>query len=262
VIFADDDQLEATLVGRDPDSDLAVLKVEAEPGALTPVVLGDSDALKVGQSVIAIGNPFGLANSMTTGIVSGLGRLLPSAQAPNGASYNIPDIIQTDAAVNPGNSGGPLLDLRGNVIGVNSAIASPVRGSSGVGYAIPANIVKVVVPQLISSGRVAHPWLGITGGTLTAAMAETLGFNRDQRGVIVSGITPDGPADQAGLRGNPDQGGDVIVGIEDEPVDEFDDLLSYIVQQTQVGQTVTLHILRDGQSRDVPLTLQARPSTS
>jgi S1-C subfamily serine protease len=189
VTFADDTQLDARLVGTDPDSDLAVIQVDAEPGQLTSVALADSEALKVGQIVIAIGNPFGLENSMTTGIVSGLGRLLPSALAPNGASYNIPDIIQTDAAINPGNSGGPLLDLYGNVIGVNSAIASPVRASSGVGYAIPANIVNVVVPQLIQSGRVAHPWLGIAGGTLTADLAESLGLSANQRGVFVSSVS-------------------------------------------------------------------------
>jgi 2-alkenal reductase len=270
VTFADDTQLDARLIGRDPDSDLAVIKVEAAPGSLTAAALTDSDALEVGQIVIAIGNPFGLANSMTTGIVSGLGRLLPSAQAPNGSSYNIPDIIQTDAAINPGNSGGPLLDLYGQVIGVNSAIASPVRASSGVGYAIPANIVSVVVPQLIETGRVAHPWLGIAGGTLTADMAEALSLDPDQRGVLVSSVTANGPADLAGLRGNSNGAGpanpsslgaDIIVGIEEQPVREFDDLLSYIVQHTQVGQTVTLSILRDGRNQDISLTLQARPST-
>jgi 2-alkenal reductase len=260
VTLSDDTQLPARLIGTDPDSDLAVIKVDAGLGELTTVPLADSEALKVGQIVIAIGNPFGLENSMTTGIVSGLGRLLPSAEAPNGSSYNIPDIIQTDAAINPGNSGGPLLDLFGNVIGVNSAIASPVRGSSGVGYAIPANIVDVVVPQLIQSGQVAHPWLGIAGGSLTADIAEALGLDRDQRGVLVNSVTANGPAAIAGLRGSTGQGGDIIMGIEDLTVEEFDDLLGYIVQHTQVGQTVTLRIMRDGRSQNVPLTLQARPS--
>ncbi len=261
VTFADDRQLNARLIGRDPDSDLAVIKVDVSPGELTAVSLTDSAALKVGQFVIAIGNPFGLENSMTTGIISGLGRLLPSAQAPNGANYNIPDIIQTDAAINPGNSGGPLFDLQGRVIGVNSAIASPVRGSSGVGYAIPANIVSVVVPQLIQNGRVSHPWLGIAGGTLTADMAASLGLGSDQRGVIISSITPNGPADVAGLRGSSTNAADIIIGIEGQSVKEFDDLLGYIVQNTTVGQTVTLDVLRDGLIRDVDLTLQARPTT-
>jgi 2-alkenal reductase len=261
VTFADDAQLDARLIGRDPDSDLAVIKVEAGPGRLTPISLANSESLKVGQIVIAIGNPFGLENSMTTGIVSGLGRLLPSVQTANGASYNIPDIIQTDAAINPGNSGGPLLDLRGNLIGVNSAIASPVRGSSGVGYAVPSNIVSVVVPQLIGDGRVAHPWLGIAGGTLTAEMAEALGLSQSQRGVLVSSVTANGPADIAGLLGGPNLVGDIITGIEDQTVREFDDLLGYIVQHTEVGQTVTLNVLRDGRSQNIDLTLQARPST-
>jgi S1-C subfamily serine protease len=260
VTFADDTQLDARLVGTDPDSDLAVIQVAAQPGQLTPVSLADSETLKVGQIVIAIGNPFGLENSMTTGIVSGLGRLLPSAVAPNGASYNIPDIIQTDAAINPGNSGGPLLDLYGNVIGVNSAIASPVRASSGVGYAIPANIVDVVVPQLIENGRIAHPWLGIAGGTLTADLAGSLGLDANQRGVFISSVTVNGPADKAGLRGGSNLAGDVIIGIEGQPVNEFDDLLGYIIQETKVGQTVTIRILRDGQSQEIPLTLEARPT--
>jgi len=270
VTFADDTQLDARLIGRDPDSDLAVIKVESGAGTLTYVRLTDSDALKVGQIVIAIGNPFGLENSMTTGIISGLGRLLPSAQAPNGSSYNIPDIIQTDAAINPGNSGGPLLDLYGQLVGVNSAIASPVRGSSGVGYAIPANIVSVVVPQLIENGRVTHPWLGIAGGTLTADMAKALNLDADQRGVLVGSVTANGPADLAGLRGSsingsslnsPPFGADIIVGIEGRSVKEFDDLLSYLVQHTRVGQTISLTVLRDGLSQDLPLTLQARPTT-
>ncbi len=260
VTFADDTQLDAQLIGRDPDSDLAVIKVDAAPGDLTAVSLTDSDSLKVGQIVIAIGNPFGQANSMTTGIVSGLGRLLPSSEGLNGTSYNIPDIIQTDAAINPGNSGGPLFDLHGEVIGVNSAIDSPVRASSGVGYAIPANIVKKVVPQLIQNGRVNHPWLGIAGGTLTADMAERLGLDPDQRGVIISTITPNGPAAVAGLKGDPNLGGDIIIGIEDQPVRQFDDLLGYIIQQTEVGQTVTLRILREGRTQELPLTLQARPT--
>lgn len=269
VTFADGTQSDARLIGRDPDSDLAVIKVDAEPATLTHVPLADSDALAVGQIVIAIGNPFGLENSMTTGIISGLGRLLPSAQAPNGSSYNIPDIIQTDAAINPGNSGGPLLDLYGQLIGVNSAIASPVRGSSGVGYAIPANIVGVVVPQLIENGRVAHPWLGIAGGTLTADMAKALNLDPGQRGVLVGSVTANGPADLAGLRGGTDNGSslnsppfgaDIIVGIEGQSVREFDDLLSYLVQHTRVGQTISLTVLRDGRNQDLPLTLQARPT--
>lgn len=256
VAFADGTEMDAQLVGRDPDSDLAVIKVDAAPGQLTAVSLADSSALQVGQMVIAIGNPFGLQGSMTTGIVSGLGRLL------EGARYSIPDIIQTDAAVNPGNSGGPLLDLYGNVIGVNSAIASPVRGSSGVGYAVPVNIVKVVVPQLIANGRVSYPWLGVSGGTLTAIIAENLGLNPNQRGALIAEVVPNGPADVAGLQGGDvrtNAPGDVIVGVDGQPVQDFDDLLAYVVQNTSVGQTIDLQVLRNGEVQTVPLTLQERP---
>lgn len=264
VAFADGSEKEARLVGTDPDSDLAVIQVEALPGELTAASLADSEALQVGQIVVAIGNPFGLEGSMTTGIISGLGRLLPSAVGPNGVRYNIPDVIQTDAAINPGNSGGPLLDISGRVIGVNSAIESPVRASSGIGYAVPSNIVRVVVPQLIENGYVAHPWLGISGTTLTAAIAQELGLDVNQRGVLVAAVTDGGPAAVAGLAGvNPDSGrsGDVITAIDGQPVEGFDQLLSYIVQHTRAGQLVNLNVLRNGQVQTVPLTLQARPAS-
>jgi serine protease Do len=162
VTFADGSSAAGKVVGADPDSDLAVIQVNANPSLLKPVVFGDSDALKVGQMVVAIGNPFGLQNSMTTGIISGLGRLLPTdTQNTTGSSYSIPDIIQTDAPINPGNSGGPLLTLDGSIVGVNTAIESPVRSSSGVGYAVPVSIVKKVVPVLIQKGSYQHPWIGL-----------------------------------------------------------------------------------------------------
>ena len=264
VAFADGSEKEARLVGTDPDSDLAVIQVEAAPGELSTVSLADSEALQVGQIVVAIGNPFGLEGSMTTGIISGLGRLLPSAAGPNGVRYNIPDVIQTDAAINPGNSGGPLLDLNGQVIGVNSAIESPVRASSGIGYAVPSNIVRVVVPQLIENGYVAHPWLGISGTTLTAVVAQQLGLDVNQRGVVIAAVMDGGPAAAAGLVGvNPDTGGsgDIITAINGQPVEGFDQLLSYIVQHTRAGQIVNLDVLRNGLVQTVPLTLQARPAS-
>jgi 2-alkenal reductase len=263
ISFADGSQLDATVVGTDPSSDLAVLKVEAGPGELNAVELADSDQLRVGQLVVAIGSPFGLANTLTTGVISGLDRLFPGAAAPGGGRYNIPDIIQTDAAINPGNSGGPLLDLRGYVIGVNTAIESPVRGSSGVGFAVPANVVAVVIPQLIDNGSVAHPWLGISGSELNASLAESLGLERDQRGIAIGTVIEGGPAEDAGiLAANQATGldGDVVVGIENQEVKEFDDLLGYIVEQTAVGQTVDLHVLRDGEIITVPVTLGERPS--
>ncbi len=264
VTFADGEQLDAEVVGTDPDSDLAVLKVSAQPGFLNAVELADSGELRVGQLVVAIGSPFGLANTLTTGVISGLDRQFPGADAPGGGRYNIPDIIQTDAAINPGNSGGPLLDMRGYVIGVNTAIESPVRGSSGVGFAVPSNVVAVVVPQLINNGSVSHPWLGISGTELNASFAETIGLDRSQRGIIVGSVVAGGPAENAGLHAA-DQatglGGDVIIGIDGQEVKEFDDLLGYIVERTAVNQTVDLQILRDGKEMTLSLTLGARPTS-
>jgi 2-alkenal reductase len=264
ITFADGAQLDATIVGADPGSDLAVLEVDVRPGQLKALKLADSDQLRVGQLVVAIGSPFGLANTLTTGVISGLDRLFPGAEAPGGGSYNIPDIIQTDAAINPGNSGGPLLDLRGDVIGVNTAIESPVRGSSGVGFAVPSNVVAVVVPQLIDGGSVAHPWLGISGSELNASLAESLGLERDQRGIAIGSVIAGGPADDAGIRAA-DQatglGADVVVGIENQEVNQFDDLLGYIVERTAVGQTVDLHVLRDGKVITIPITLGERPAS-
>jgi 2-alkenal reductase len=265
VTFPNGEQFDANVIGTDPDSDLAVLQVAAAPGLLKPIALANSDELRVGQLVVAIGSPFGLANTLTTGVISGLDRQFPGAEAPGGGRYSIPDIIQTDAAINPGNSGGPLLDMRGNVIGVNTAIESPVRGSSGVGFAVPSNVVAVVVPQLIEQGSVNHPWLGISGTELTASLAESWGLDRSQRGIAIGAITAGGPADEAGLvAANAATGldGDVITGIDDQEVREFDDLLGYIVARTQVGQTVELTILRDGQELVIPVTLGERPSSS
>ncbi len=275
VIFSDGTEAEATVVGTDPASDLAVIKVEGvDASLLRPVTLGDSDSLRVGEIVATIGNPFGLDGSMSTGIIAGVGRLLPSgATAPGGGRFNIPDIIQTDSVINPGNSGGPLLNLKGEVIGVNTAIATNGFGFQpsfgGVGYVVPANIVKEVVPELIENGKIAHPWLGIAGGTLLSAYAEAMNLNPDQRGVLVAEVLEDSPADKAGLVGSNQEvtidgfpaqiGGDVIIQIDDQPILEFDDLLAYIVRQTKPGQEVTLTILRDGEEMQVQVTMEARP---
>lgn len=271
VIFYDGSEAEAVLVGTDPDSDLAVVRVDdVDASLLQPVPIGDSDALKVGQFVAAIGNPFGLANSMTTGIVSGLGRMLPAGSAtPGGTRFNIPAIIQTDAAINPGNSGGPLLNMAGEVIGVNTAIATNSGAFAGVGYAVPAEAIGRVVPELIANGRVQNPWLGIMGGTLDGESAAAMDLDATQRGVLISAVLDDSPAAAAGLRGGDDElvsdgltatiGGDIIVAIDGVPILEFDDLLTYIVQETRVGQTVTLDILRDGAQEQVDVTLAARP---
>ncbi len=259
VVFDDGRRLPATVVGTDPSSDLAVIQVDAgQISDITPVTLADSDALKVGQIVVAIGSPFGKGGSMTTGIISALDRLFPGAVGPDGTSFQIPDIIQTDAAINPGNSGGPLLNLRGEVIGVNTAIESPVRGSSGIGYAVPSNIVNNIVPQIIANGRVETPWLGISGGLLTAEAAAALNLPANQTGILINEVITGGPAAAAGLRGgsNPD----IITGVDGREIMAFDDLLGYLVQQTVVGQTIELEILRDGQPQTVSVTLSARPS--
>ncbi|MCA9929785.1 MAG: trypsin-like peptidase domain-containing protein [Anaerolineales bacterium] len=270
VTFADDTEVEATLVGTDPGSDLAVIQVDVDASQLVPVTLGDSDALKVGQLVAAIGNPFGLDGSMSTGIVSGLGRLLGStARTPSGDQFSIPNIVQTDTAINPGNSGGPLLNLAGEVIGVNTAIESAQGQFGGIGYAVPSNTVAQVVPQLIENGRIETPWLGISGQTLTNDLAVAMDLDAEQDGVLVVDVLSDSPAAKAALAGSDetvdidgfsaDIGGDVIVQIDDQPIHEFDDLLGYIVTETAVDDTVTLQVLRDGELITVDVTMEARP---
>jgi len=264
VVFPDGTRRSAEVVGTDVDSDLAVIKVDGLPAGVLPIPLGDSDNAQVGQFVVAIGNPFDEAGSLSLGIISGLGRSLSSDRiAEGGGRYSLPQVIQTDAAINPGNSGGPLINMSGEVIGVNTAIESPVRANSGVGFAVPANVVNVVITQLRESGEVRYPWLGIAGGTLTPDAAEELGLPRETRGVLVSEVTVGGPAEAAGLRGldpTTNTGADIITGIDNLTVVEFDDLLGYIVQQTRIGQQVTLTILRDGQQQTLSLTLGERPA--
>ncbi len=271
VTFADGSEAAARLIGTDPSSDLAVVKVDVDPSMIVPVPLGNSDALQVGQLVVAIGNPFGNNNSMTTGIVSGLGRMLPTdSTSPSGGQYSIPDMIQTDTAINPGNSGGPLLNLSGEVIGINTAIATNVGVNSGVGYAIPSQIIASVVPQLINNGNVQHPWLGISGMTLNADLAKAMNLDASTRGVLVAEVLENGPAAQAGIQPSTEQttidglqttiGGDVITAINGQQVKVFDDLLGYIINHTQVGDQITLDIIRGGKAMQVQLTLQARPT--
>ncbi len=271
VTFADGREADATLVGADPGSDLAVIQVDVEPERLKPVTLGDSDSLRVGQFVVAIGNPFGLNGSMSVGIVSGLNRSLPAeARTPSGRGFTIPGIIQTDTAINPGNSGGPLLNLDGEVIGVNTAIESPIRGFAGVGYAVPASIVGRVIPDILDDGTVETPWLGISGRELDGDLAAAMGLDSDQRGVLIIEVLEDGPSAGSGLQGSEEEttingfpaliGGDIVVAIDDQPVNDFDDLLTYIVGQTSVGQTVTLTVLRDDGEQRIEVTLGARPS--
>jgi len=272
VTFFDGVQADAEVVGTDADSDLAVIKVDVPPSELTPVVWGDSDAIEVGQRAVAIGNPFGLVGTLTTGIISAKGRSLPSL---NGI-FRIPEIIQTDAAVNPGNSGGPLLDSRGEVVGVVSAIVPRQLGTGersflGVGFAIPGNLARKVVPGLIENGKYEHPWVGVSGNSLTPEIAEAMGLSPDQHGALVAQVYPDSPAGKARLRGGEETfvtadgartiiGGDVIIAADDEPIVTFDDLISFLSRKGEVGKTITLTILRDGKTKQVDVTLQPRPS--
>lgn len=271
VVFADGSQADAEVVGADPDSDLAVLKVDVDADKLQPVQVADSDAVKVGQIAVAIGNPFGLENTMTIGFVSALGRLLPvgSQTALTTGQYSIPDVIQTDAAINPGNSGGVLVDSQGRVIGVTAAIESPVRANSGVGFVIPSNIVARVVPELIKDGSFEHTWIGISGTALTPDLAKGMDLDAGQRGAIVIEVTPDSPADKAGLRGSDRTitldgetvkvGGDVIVDIDGTPIQAIDDVIAYLARSTEVGQTITATVLRDGKEKEIKIELEARP---
>ena len=276
ITFTDDVTVRATIVGVDPDSDLAVLRVTTDAARLVPVTLADSDQVQVGERVFAIGNPFGYANSMTTGIVSGLRRALDNQNVnndPNAAPigfYQIPDMIQTDTAINPGNSGGPLFNFHGEVIGVNTLIESRVRQSSGVGFALPANLVKRFADRLIRDGKVQHTFLGIVGGSLTVDLNDLIGLDANQRGVLVSSVAPGSPADKAGVQagtvektldGDPVKvDGDVITAIDNQPIHHFEDIPSYLFSSTDVGQTVTLTILRAGKQIAVKVTLVARPS--
>jgi S1-C subfamily serine protease len=253
ITFIDGTVYRARVVGTDQYSDLAVLHVEDDVPAdkLVPLPLGNSSALRVGQEVVAIGNPFGLSGSMT---------------AP---AFSIPDVIQTDAAINPGNSGGPLLDIQGEVVGINSAIFSTTGGSAGVGFAIPSNAITEIAPVLIERGTFEHPWLGVSGIDMTPEIAEAIGLG-EPRGFLVIDAEPGGPADSAGIRGGdtPVQldgreitlGGDVILAINDRDVRKIDDMLGYLQQATQVGETVPLTVWREGQIIEIDVTLGARPS--
>jgi S1-C subfamily serine protease len=262
------------VIGTDTDSDLAVVKVDAPPEELHPLPLGDSSQIKVGQTVVAIGSPFRFNGTMTTGIVSSLGRTLTSLRtAPGGNFFTAGDIIQTDAAINPGNSGGPLLNLNGEVIGVNRAIetyninaeADPIN--SGIGFAIAINSVKRVVPSLISQGSYDYPYLGITSlSEINLLQQEALGLSQSN-GAYVTSITPNSPADHAGLRGGNEEtkivnlysGGDLIIAIDGRPIMTFSDLLTYLIQEKSPGDIVTFTILRGEQEIQLELTLGKRP---
>ncbi len=274
VTFSDGSTYDAKLVGTDPNTDLAVIQVTGAPASLLkPVTVGDSTQAKVGEFVIAIGNPYGLGNTMTTGIVSAVGRSIQASLNTNQSglttapSFSIPDVIQTDAAINPGNSGGVLVDMSGAVIGVPSQLESSSGANSGVGFAIPIAIVKSVAPQLISKGAAAHSYLGISGTTVTADIVSLLNLKSGQKGVLVASVVAGGPAGTAGLKaatvdanGNPTAAGDIITGIDGKSIATFEDLVSYLSSSTQPGQTVTLSVLRNGQDIQVKVTLGTQPT--
>ena len=265
VTLADEHTVPAVVVGADAGSDLAVLQIDVPAEALTVVPLGQSSNLKVGQRAIAIGNPFGLERTVTTGVISSLGRTLPR----DDSDFQIAQLIQTDAAINPGNSGGPLLNSQGEVIGVNTAIRSLTGVNSGVGFAIPVDIVRRVVPELIELGRYRHPWVGVTGSSISPEMVEVLDLPVEN-GILVFSVEPDSPASKADLRGGGTQvvisgrpvreGGDILIAIGDTEVKNFDDLVNYLASYTSVGDTISLTIVRDGQERQVELVLEERPS--
>jgi 2-alkenal reductase len=273
VTFYDGTIVDATVVGSDPDSDLAVVKVNVPSESLRPIEWGDSDEVQVGQRAVAIGNPFGLAGTLTTGIISALGRSLPTESG----AFRIPEIIQTDAAINPGNSGGPLLNSKGEVIGVNTAIVPRrstfgERSFLGVGFAVPSNLAKKVVPHLIDAGEYEHPWIGFSGNTVTKEIAEAMDLPR-AAGALVVQVISGSPADKAGLRSGTREivfengldttiGGDVIIKIDEEEIKVFDDLISFLSRRGEVDQTITLTIIRDGKEQTVELTLGPRPHSA
>ena len=263
VVFPSGDRMEAELIGADPDSDLAVLPDESLPEDVGPLPLGDGDSIEVGQFSIAIGNPFGEQSSMSLGIVSGLDRSLPSQRTTTaGSTYSLPAVIQTDAPINPGNSGGPLLNLDGEVIGVNAAIASTSGSSSGVGFSIPVDVVKRVVPSLIEGGEVAYPYMGVSfDGEISLSELELYGISQT-RGAYVIDVSPGSPAGEAGLVGaDPEtgRGGDLIVAIDERVIDNFSDLNGFLVLEAEVGQTIDLTVIRGDETVVVPLTLGERP---
>jgi putative serine protease PepD len=261
VTMANGSKISARLIGRDPRSDLAVIKI---PANRVDVVarLADSQNLKVGQKTIAIGNPFGLSHTMTTGIISALNRGIRTEEG-----YEIEELIQTDAAINPGNSGGPLLNSSGEVIGINTAIYSVSGGYQGIGFAIPAHIARDVATQIITSGRVARPWLGITGISINKGLAQALGLPAEQ-GVLVVEAIPDGPAHQAGIRGGDREviaggmrlllGGDIITAIDGEEVPGMKELLKKL-DRFKVNETLRLKISRDGRPMEIEVLLWERP---
>ncbi len=262
VVFATGERRSARLVGQDVDSDLAVLKVDALPPGISALPLADPSGIQVGQLAVAIGNPFGEQGSMSLGIISGLGRSLPSQRGVAlGSTYSLPEVIQTDAPINPGNSGGPLLNLAGEVVGVNSAIASTTGTGSGVGFSVPVAAVQQIVPSLIASGTYDYAYIGASFDSEVSLNEQSIYGLPQNQGAYVVNVTPESPAAEAGLiaaNQNSGRGGDLIIAINGQAIADFADLNSYLVFHTQVGQTIQLTVLRDGTTITLPLTLGQR----
>jgi len=264
ITFLDGRSYNADIIGTDEFTDLAVIKVNADLALLHPLTIGDSSNLKVGEQIAAIGNPFGLSGSMTSGIVSQLGRLLPS-----GSGYSIPDVIQTDAAINPGNSGGPLLNMRGEIVGINTAIQSATGEFTGVGFAIPSQTVAKIVPTLIEDGEYKHPWIGISGRDIDPDLAKVLEL-QDAVGFLVVTVVEDSPASEAGLIGsdktidvdgvNYPMGGDIILSVDGIEVRKIDDILIHLQRAKSVGDEMILEVLRDGRTTNISIILAERPN--
>jgi S1-C subfamily serine protease len=277
VTFTDGNTYSANVVGKDPNSDVVILQITSNfsEEKVVPLPLANSSAVRPGEQVIAIGNPFGLSGTITTGIVSAKGRLLPNPDT----GFSIPNMIQTDTAINPGNSGGPLLNTKGEAIGMNTAIFSRTGSYSGVGFAIPSNTIAKEVPLLIKNGSYAHPWLGISGGKITPDSIRAMGLPANYKGVIVGSIQPGSPAEKSGLKGLTQDGnnninnnnggggdaapqtGDIITAVDGHPTRQIDDIINYIESQKNIGDNIMLTVNRNGQIMDLTATLQARPNT-
>jgi len=263
VTFLDGESYTAKIIGTDPDLDLAVLKVEVGATYLQPIPIGDSSQLKVGEQITAIGNPFGLSGSMTSGIISQMGRLLPQD-----SGYSIPDVIQTDAAINPGNSGGPLLNMNGEVVGINTAIQSATGEFTGVGFAVPSNTVKKVIPILIEEGVFHHPWMGISGSDVDPDLAKVRELN-SSKGFLIATVVEGSPAEDAGLQGitvtkeidgrEYALDGDIIVKIDDKVVRKISDILIHLQREKSIGDEMVMTVNRDGTIIEVILVLGERP---
>ena len=264
ITFLDGSQYNAQIIGSDKFTDIAVIKVEEKPRYLHPLQMGDSSTLKVGEQVAAIGNPFGLSGSMTSGIVSQIGRLLPSQDT----GFSIPNVIQTDAAINPGNSGGPLLNMAGKVMGINTAIQSGTGQSAGIGFAVPSNTILKVVPVLIEEGKYSHPWIGISGKDIDPELAKVRDLDQS-KGFLIVTVVPGSPAEIAGLKGVSEikiigdkeypADGDIIISVDGKEVRKISDILIHLQEEKSVGDEMILGILRDGEVMHIILVLIERP---